>query len=135
MFAFGEHVAGFVDSDGAGFCAFAGGDPLDPVSAGARGDVGPCFAGRGWGRGEGLFEVGGDGGLGFLIRSERGDVECDGVADLDVGGVAERAVDFEPVATLAVGLEGGLEGGVVEGAGDGDLAARGEFCAGDFWKR
>ncbi len=129
--AFGEHVEGVFDAGCAGFGLFGGFDPVDPVEACKGGGGGP--GGQGFGGGlEGLVEVGGDLGFGFLL--DGGNFECDCVAYLGAGGFAELFGDFEPVAELAVGFEGGLERVAVEGSVDGCAAASGEGVAGGFWE-
>jgi len=75
-------------------------------------------------------EIVGHGGFGFL--GDGGDFERDGVADFCAGGVEPWLGDFEPVAELAVGFEGGLKWVAVEGAFDGCASASWQGVTGQF---
>src|SRR5690606_20327982 len=111
----GELVAGRVDALDAGLGLLARSDPGDPVAPRHRGDVGPRRLRRRVG-GQRLAQVRGN--LRFRFLLHRRDLERDSVARIDSGGLAQRLVDLQPVAALAVRLQRCLEALAFERAVD-----------------
>lgn len=102
---------------------------MDEVSLCKRRDIFPGGL-RIWGGGECFFEVGRHDGLGFCVHGF--DLDFYGIPHFCSGILEEFLGRFEPVTTLAVGLEGGVEVVIVEGAFDGDHCSGGQFVAGFF---
>ena len=102
---------------------------MDPIRACVGGDVRPNGA-RFWGGGERLLQIWRNRGFKRL----RAEFQCDDVAFVCSRSFAQLALDFEPMAFLAVRVERGAKGEAINGGLDGRHAPRGELRAGVLWQ-
>src|SRR5438128_1126151 len=125
-----EHRAGIVDPTRASLWSLGGGDPVDPISARDGRDVRPQLPRFRGGR-ESLPQICRHPGFRFLSR--RCDLQRDDVACVCARSFAHLPVHSEPVASLAVWLEGGSKGAAIDGAFDRRHARRGGLATGVLW--
>ena len=108
-----------------------GRNPVDPVSASDRRDVGPQRP-RSRGRRQRLAQICRN--LRFWFLFNRHDLQRHHVACVSARGFAHLFVHLEPMALLAVWLERGPEGITIDGAFNGRHAPRGELRTGIAWQ-